>query len=62
MGDWLVRAEFQCYVSHNFSQESQTIADYENINLVRNAKAVKILKKRFSTMDFPQIWCTRLSF
>ena len=37
LGDWLVRAEF--YVFEIFSQESQIITDYENINLVRKAKA-----------------------
>ena len=62
MEDWLVRVKYKCYVSHIFSQENQTIADYENMNLVRKAKAAKILKTLFSTMDFPQIWCTRLSF
>ena len=30
-----------------FSQESQTIADYENMNLVRKAKAAKMFKKTF---------------
>ena len=30
-----------------FSQESQTIADYENMNLARKAKAAKILKPLF---------------
>ena len=40
----------------------QAIADYANMDLVRNAKAAKILKPLFSTKDFPQIWCTRLSF
>ena len=49
-------------LSQIFSQESQTIADYENMNLVRKAKAAKILKTLFSTMDIPQIWCTRLEF
>ena len=33
------------YVSQIFSQESQTIADYENMNMVRKEKAAKILKK-----------------
>ena len=50
------------YVSQILSQESQTMADYENMNLVRKAKVAKILKTLLSTMDFPQIWCTRLSF
>ena len=54
------------YVSQILSQESQTMADYENMNLVRKAKVAKILKTLFSRMDLhsmdPQIWCTRLSF
>ena len=62
LGDWLVCDEYECYASQIFSQESQTIVDYENMNLVRKVKAAKILKSLFSTMDFPQIWCTRLSF
>ena len=32
------------------------------MNLVRKAQDAKIKKNLFSTMDFPQIWCTRLSF
>ena len=35
-----------------FSQESQTIADYENMNLVRKAKAPKIKKKTFFHVGF----------
>ena len=35
------------YVSQIFSQESQTIADYENMNLLRKAKAAKFKKKTF---------------
>ena len=42
------------YASQIFCQESQTIADYENMNLVRKAKAAKIYKTVFTTMDFPQ--------
>ena len=34
--------QFYCYVSQSFSQESQTIPYYENMNLVRKAKAAKI--------------------
>ena len=49
----LLRAEFWCYVSQIFSQESQTIADYENMNLLRKAKAAKFktlfLRDGFST-------------
>ena len=35
-------------ISYFFSQESQTIADYENMNLVGKAKAQKNFKKNFS--------------
>ena len=45
-----------------FSQESQTIADYENMNLMRKVKAAKIKKNLFPTMEFKKIWCTMLSF
>ena len=41
----LIHSKIQ-YVSQIFSQESQTTADYENMNLVRKGKATKILKKQ----------------
>ena len=37
----LIHSKIQ-YVSQIFSQESQTTADYENMNLVRKGKATKI--------------------
>ena len=43
-----VRAEFQCCVPQIFSQESQIIADYENINLARKRKGPQNLKTPFS--------------
>ena len=42
-----------------FSQESQTIADYENMNLMRKVEAAKIKKTLFPTKFN---WCTMLSF
>ena len=49
-------------ISQIFSQESQIIADYENINLVTRGKAGKFENPVFSTVDFPQISRTKLSF
>ena len=42
-------------MSQIFSQKSQIIAGYENINLMRKEKVAKTQTSVFSTMDFPQI-------
>ena len=42
------------YLRFSVKKDNETIADYENMNLVRKAKAAKIKKNLFSTTDF--VW------
>ena len=51
----LIHSKIQ-YVSQIFSQESQTTADYENMNLVRKGKATKILKKKTFSPRWKMPW------
>ena len=50
------------YLRFSVKKDNETIADYENMNLVRKEKAAKIKKNIFSRTDFPQVWSTRLRF
>ena len=42
------------YLKFSVKKDNETIADYENMNLVRKEKAAKIKKNLFSTTDF--VW------